>query len=63
MKLAVMKQEKNMILRISIGGSLSDAYFVYRGDLKEIKMLLLAVTEQITKLEKEPPISKQEVKL
>lgn len=58
MKIAVIKkQDDPLLMRISIGGNLQEAYFVYRGDLKQIQMLLKAVEEEIEKLKEEPPTS------
>jgi hypothetical protein len=58
MKLTIMKKQKDpLAMRISIGGNLSEAYCVYRGDLKQIQMLLKAVEEEMEKLKEEPPTS------
>jgi hypothetical protein len=58
MKVAIIKKQNDPIaMRISIGGNLQEAYFVYRGNLKEIQMLLKAVEEEIEKLKEEPPTS------
>lgn len=58
MKVSVIKKQNDpLAMRISIGGNLQEAYFVYRGDLKQIQMLLKAVEEAIEKLKEEPKVS------
>ena len=58
MKIHVIKKQNDPIaLRISIGGDLETAYFVYRGDLVKVKALLAEVADEISHLENEPKLS------
>lgn len=61
-KLAVIKKPDDLslgmkVLRISIGGTSSEAYVTYRGDLREVQQFLREVVEVFGRLDTEPPIS------
>ncbi len=60
----IKKKDDPIALRISIGGSLNNAYITYRGDLNQIKMLLDYVNEEFKQTSKkdEPDPSPDEGK-